>query len=139
MFHITGRLESKSLIREGENEYGKWQMVEFVIYKSYKKKKIRLAFVAFGKLAKEIQEIPHNERITVHFYPNCRQYKNKYYTELKAEEVHKYVSRRKAEERIVVNGEMLDDADFLITPDNQLFDTEENNVQNTDNQEEKAD
>jgi len=135
MFHISGRLISKSLLREGTNKHGTWQLVEFVIQKQYKKKKTKIAFVAFGKVARFVQECPLKERIKVHFYPKCDKYKDKYYTELKAEEVEKWVSKRQIENRAFINNEELDREEFLIQPDLQLFTKEEIDVQDKNDQE----
>jgi hypothetical protein len=125
MFRTTGRLSAKSLIKEGENDFGKWQLVEFIIKKQYKKKQIKLVFVAFGKVADLIQRTPIKEKISITFFPQCKEYNGKYYTELKATEVEKWISQKKIKDSMKDGAEPLEEKDYTIVDDRPLFDKEE--------------
>jgi hypothetical protein len=124
MFRTSGRLIAKSLIKEGTNEWGKWQLVEFIIQKQHNKKKIKIVFVAFGKVARIVQDMPLKEKLDIKFFPNCKEHNGRFYTELKAEEVEKYVSRKKIYESMRDGAEPLAEEDYASGQDNQLFETE---------------
>lgn len=122
MFRTTGRISAKSLIKKGKNEYGDWQLVEFIINKQYKKKQIKLVFVAFGKVAQTILNAPIKEKISITFYPQCKEFNGKYYTELKAVEVEKWISRKKIKDSMKDGAEPLSEEDYTIRDDRPLFD-----------------
>jgi len=124
MFRVTGRLASKSLIKEGKSSHGDWQLVEFIIQKQYRKEKIKLVFVSFGKVARTIQDMALKEKISIRFYPKCKEYNGKWYTELKAVEVEKWVSRKRLEETMEDGASPLFPEEYTPTSDNQLFDKE---------------
>ncbi len=65
MLSISGRLVSKSLIKSGESEFGKWQVIQFVISKTFNKKKIMIALTAKGKLADFINTVAKNEKLRI--------------------------------------------------------------------------
>jgi len=124
MFRTSGRLIAKSLIKEGQNEWGKWQLVQFIVQKQYNKQKIKIVFVAFGKIARIVQDMPLKEKIDIKFFPNCKEHNGKFYTELKAEEVDKYVSRKRIYETMKDGAEPLSEEEYTSSQDNQLFETE---------------
>lgn len=125
MFRVTGRLTSKSLIKEGKSSFGDWQLVEFIIQKQYRKEKIKLVFVSFGKVARTVQDMALKERITIKFYPKCKEYNGKWYTELKAVEVDKWVSQKRLEETMQDGASPLFEEEYTPEIDNQLFDKED--------------
>jgi len=100
MLKLTGNLIAKSLIKEGEGEYGKWQLIQFIISKQHQKKKKKIVFTAIGKISKKITEIKLKDRIVVYFFPECKEYNGKFYTELKVYDVEIYVSKKKMYEYI---------------------------------------
>lgn len=120
MLKLNGRLISKSLIRSGENEHGKWKIIEFVIQRTYNKEKIKIAFTAIGKNADLINTIDYKERITVTFKPSCfySEKHNKHFTELKVIEVEKYVKNNNKD--IYFNRERLNESDYTLKTNNQL-------------------
>ncbi len=122
MLKITGRLAGKSLIRKGVSSWGEWDLIEYIITKQHQKKKIKIIFVAIGRLARVINDMPINERITTWFYPKCREYKGKWYTSLTATEIQKYVNRKKLMERM--NGGSAGSPAPDNLTDNQLFNSE---------------
>jgi hypothetical protein len=116
---ITGRFVSKSLIKSGESEFGKWKIINFLIEKTYNKKKYKIYFVAKGKWADFVETIPVKERITIHYIPECKEYApNKWATDLKAIEIEKYVPAKKLP--IYVNNEMVNRSEFEMEKDLQL-------------------
>lgn len=123
MYTITAKLVSKSLLKEGESEHGKWVMLTFIVEKQYKKKKRKFAFIAYNNVAKKIISTPKNERITINFYPECREYENKWYTNLRVFEVEKWISKRKMKDSLQVGGESLLEVDYSVKDDRPLFDT----------------
>jgi hypothetical protein len=125
MFKVTGRLTSKSLIKEGKSEWGDWQLVEFMIQKQYRKEKLKLVFVSFGKVAQTIQSTALKEKITIKFYPKCKEHNGKWYTELKAVEVEKWISPTKIAESMKDGAEPLAEEDYTLKDDRPLFDTED--------------
>jgi hypothetical protein len=124
MFRTSGRLIAKSLIKEGQNEWGKWQLVQFIVQKQHNRQKIKIVFVAFGKVARIVQDMPLKEKIDIKFFPNCKEHNGKFYTELKAEEVDKYVSRKRIYETMKDGAEPLSEEEYTSSQDNQLFETE---------------
>jgi hypothetical protein len=125
MFRVTGRLVAKSLIKEGKGEWGDWQLVQFIIQKQYRREKIKIVFVSFGKVAKTVQDMALKEKITVKFYPKCNEHEGKYYTELKALDVDKWVSQKRLEEASQEGAEPLFEEEYTPQQDNQLFDKED--------------
>jgi len=120
MLKINGKLISKSIIKTGKNERGEWRVIEFVIEKTYNKKKRKVAFTAIGKNADLVNNIEYKERITVTFFPECfySEKHNKHFTELKAVGVEKYVKRNIQD--VIFNGEKLNQSDYELKRDNQL-------------------
>jgi len=123
MFKVTGRLTGKSLLKEGKGKWGDWQLVEFMIQKQYKKEKIKIVFVSFGNVAKTIQNTALKEKIIIKFYPKCKEYNGKWYTELKAVEVDKWISPSKLAESMRDGGQQLEEEDYTLKDDRPLFDT----------------
>jgi hypothetical protein len=125
MLKLTGRLVAKSLIKEGENKYGKWQLVNFIIQKQHNKVKKKIIFTAIGKVAKQVQDIQLKERITIYFEPVCNNpYADKWYTELKATEVEKYISRSRTLDSMN-GGTIISESEFTFNKDEQLFNGEQ--------------
>ncbi len=120
MLKLNGRLVSKSLIKSGESEFGKWKIIEFVIQRTFKKEKIKIAFTANGKNADLINSIDYKERITVTFIPKCNYVEkyNKHFTELKAIEIEKYVKQNNKD--VYFNNERVNESDYQLRMDNQL-------------------
>lgn len=120
MLELNGRLVSKSLIKSGVSQHGEYRIIEFVIERTYNKKKIKVAFTAVNKKADLVNDISFKERIKVTFVPSCfySEKHNKHFTELKAIEVEKYVPKNKVD--IYYNRERLNDSDYDLKRDNQL-------------------
>lgn len=120
MLKLTGRLNSKSLIKSGTNEFGTWQIIEFTIKKSYRRKKTLIAFKAFGKRADIINSIEIKEKIVVEFLPECKysEKHGRYFTELKTIDVYKYVPRNNQD--IYVNQERLNESDYELNINNEI-------------------
>ena len=117
MLKITGKLIAKSLILEGENKYGHWQLVQIIIEKQMNRKKKKIVFTCFGNVANAANDIIVNQRVTILFEPACN-YNEKYkrwFTELQAKQIEIYVKKPKW------NGNS-DDTETPLSPkDNQLF------------------
>lgn len=124
MLKLTGRLIAKSLIKEGESQFGKWQLVHFIIIKQHNNVKKKIIFTALGKVAKQIQDMPIKEKITVYFEPVCNNpYADKWYTELKATEVIKYIKKPKFTQTIIGTPEYIKN-EINFNTDEQLFNSE---------------
>lgn len=125
MLKLTGRIIAKTLIKEGESSYGKWQLVQFIIVKQHNKEKKKIVFTALGKIANQVQDIQLKERITVYFEPKCNEYNNRWFTELKATEVVKYIKKDKTWFARQEGAEPLIEIDYTLTKNNQLFRNED--------------
>ncbi len=108
----------KSLIKSGTNEWGAWRIVEFIIERTYMKKKLQILFVARGKWATFIETVPIKERISVEYIPELKQYGTKRFQDLKATNIEKYVKRKTA--AVYFGGELVNKSDFEINPDLSL-------------------
>lgn len=107
MLCITGKLAGKSLIHEGVSQYGTWRIVRFFIEKTFNKKKCKIIFTAKGKLADKVFSILLNEKLDIYFFPDCKEVNSKWYTELRAVSVEKYVPANKQHIAIINDSEML--------------------------------
>ena len=120
MLKLNGRLISKSLIKSGVSEHGEWKIIEFVIERTYNRKKIKIAFTTGGKRAELVNSIEYKERITVTFIPSCfySEKHNKHFTELKAIEIEKYVKKKNRD--VYFNNERLNESDYVLKTTSQL-------------------
>lgn len=120
MLDVSGVLVSKSVIKEGVSAHGAWRLIEFVIERTFCKKKYKIAFTTIGKRADLINETSLKERITVSFIPSCAYSEkyNRYFTELKAINVEKYIPKKKFNVRF--DGEVVNSSEFELKKDNQL-------------------
>lgn len=126
MQKVTGRLIFKSVIKTGQNDFGKWSIVNFVLQKTFQKKKYNMLFVAKGKWAKFIDTVPYKEKLTVYYIIDSKEYKpQKWATDLRVVDVEKHVPKKYNsvyfgnEEHHVVSHE--------INPDLQLDFNKKNN------------
>lgn len=87
MFTTVGKLHSKMTVKSGTSQMGGWQIIEYSVQVDYCGNIIPISFVAFGKHTDMINEMPIGTDILVEWYPKCRFYNNKWYTELKTEEL----------------------------------------------------
>jgi len=124
MLRLTARLVSKSLFKEGTNKWGAYQIVRFIVQKQHNKEKKKIIFIAMGKAATAVQDFPINERITIHFEPKCTMFNGKWYTELKATSVEKYINRKKVLESMKLGAEPIEEQEYTYQSDAQLFDKE---------------
>ena len=122
MYKITAKLTSKSLLKKGNSEHGDWFMVTFIVEKQHRKKKRKFAFIAYNDVAKKIITLPKNERITVRFTPDCKEYKGKWYVNLRVTEVKKWVSKRNTRESMVIGADPLPKNDYTVIDNRPLFD-----------------
>ena len=117
MLKITGTLIAKSLIVEGENKFGKWQALQFIIQKQSNGIKKKIVFVCFGTIDVKVIDIPIKKRITIYFEPDCvyNELRKRWVTKLKAKDVEIYIKKPKFDWNTFTE----------ITPDqpkdNQLF------------------
>lgn len=120
MFKTNGRIVSKSIIKEGISQHGKWKLMWFAIERTYCKKKIRFAFTVFGTKAEFVEQIIDKERITVEFLPECKynEKAKRYFTELKVIDVYKYVKKKRTD--IWVDNQRLNESDYNINTEQQL-------------------
>ena len=93
MNKITGRIIHKSVVKKGHGEYGEWRVIDFIIEKSFKKKKYKALFSAKGRLADFIEQTPLKEKLTIHYVIDSREYKGRWFTDLRATEIEKYVKK----------------------------------------------
>jgi hypothetical protein len=116
MLSISGRIVNKSTLKSGDGEFGKWKIIQFVIAKTYAKKKVKIAFTAKGKWADFIDSVPKNEKIRIEFIPDCfySEKNSRYFTELRVISVEKWMPRK------YFNSEVLNPVDLEITKDLQL-------------------
>lgn len=117
MLRITGKLIAKSLLLEGNNNYGKWQLVQIIIEKQINRKKKKIVFTCFGNVANTANDIIINQRITILFEPACNYNEkyNRWFTELKAKQIELYVKKPKW------NGNTIEPETPPPAKDNQLF------------------
>jgi hypothetical protein len=131
MQKITGRLIHKSLVKSGKSEFGDWKIINFVIEKTFQKKKYKALFVAKGKWANFVDAIAYKERITVHFVIDSKEYApSKWGTDLRAIEIEKYVSKNTP--HVYFRDELVNKEDFEMKQDLHLPLTEkkgDNHVQ----------
>jgi len=114
MYKISAKLVSKSLIKEGESEHGKWRLVEFMLQKQFKGEKFKIIFTAFGKNADFILQTKNGTRITVRFVIKCNKANNRWYTNLKATKCEIYKSKKdKVKEKI--ESEMKEKNNSILT------------------------
>ena len=76
------------------NENKSWRMITFLVQKQHRKKKYKVAFVAYNELADKIANMAVNQRITINFVPMCNEFNGKWYTNLKAIKIEKYISKK---------------------------------------------
>jgi hypothetical protein len=139
---ITGRIVSKSLIKSGESSFGKWQIIQFVIEKTYAKKKMKIAFTAKGKWADFVNTLPHRERLRIEFFPDCFFYEKnaKYGTELRVISIEKWSPKKFMP--VNIDGKTLNAIDPEISHEHQLNFNEneaENKVHDSEKGTEKKD
>ncbi len=79
MNKITGRLIHKSIVKKGSGQFGEWRITEFMIEKSYKKKKYKALFTAKGKWSDFIETVPYKEKITIHYLIESKEYKSRWF------------------------------------------------------------
>lgn len=120
MLKLSGQLVSKSLIKSGVGEFGEWKIIQFAIKKTYNKKKIIIVFTAKGKNADLINSIEFKEKITVRFIADCKYIEkyNRYFTELKAIDVQKFVPQKNQD--VYFNGNRLNDDDYELKMNNEI-------------------
>lgn len=129
MQKISGRLIFKSLMKYGTNDFGEWKIINFVLQKTFQKKKYNMLFVAKGRRAKFIESVPLKEKLTVEYVIDSKEYKpQKWATDLVAVEVEKYVPKKHT--RVVFNGEEHNPINPEINPDLQLDFNKKNNEEN---------
>lgn len=116
----------KSTVKTGTNEFGEWSIVNFVLRKTFQKKKYDMLFTAKGKWAKFINNVPYKEKITVHYYIKSTEFKpQKWATDLVAFEIEKHVPKNHITVRF---GEQeFNPINPEITPDLQLDFNKKNN------------
>lgn len=103
----------------GHNDFGEWKIINFVLQKTFQKKKYYMLFVAKGKRAKFIESVPIKERLTVHYIIDSKEYKpQKWATDLVATEIEKYVPKKHV--KVMFNGEEHKPINPEINPDLQL-------------------
>lgn len=130
MFKIIGKIKGKTLISEGTSVYGKWRIMRFMIEKQYNKKKRKFVFTAKGRMAELAFKIPTDEKVIIHFFPDCVQMPNgKWYTEMIVEEIDKYIPKNQRYQT-VFNGEIVDEPDIEFKEDLQLFKKNDYEIQN---------
>src|SRR3954469_19317222 len=119
MLKITGKLISKSIMKTGDNAFGKWRIITFILEKTYNKKKYKMMFVAKGKWADFANDIIPKERVTIHFIVDSKEYApGKWGTDLQAIEIEKYVSRKTP--FVYLNNDLVNKEDFDMNKDLQL-------------------
>lgn len=126
MQKISGTLIFKSTVKTGVNDFGSWSIINFVLQKTFQKKKYYMLFVAKGKRARFIESVPIKERLTVHYIIDSKEYKpQKWATDLIATEIEKYVPKKHIS--VVFNSEEHNPINPEITPDLQLDFNKKNN------------
>lgn len=126
MQKISGTLIFKSLMKYGTNDFGEWKIINFVLQKTFQKKKYYMLFVAKGKRAKFIESVPIKERLTVHYVIDSKEYKpQKWATDLVATEIEKYVPKNHT--KVTYGGEEYKPINPEINPDLQLDFNKKNN------------
>jgi hypothetical protein len=131
MQKIIGRMVHKSLVKSGKSEFGDWKIINFVIEKTFKKKKYKALFVAKGKWADFVDAIAYKERITVYYVIDSKEYApSKWGTDLRVVEVEKHVP--KGTPHVYFGNELVNKEDFEMKQDLHLPLTEkkgDNDVQ----------
>lgn len=96
MVSISGKLVSKTLIKEGTSSEGyQWRIIQFAIQKQEFGKRVIIAFTAKGKLADLVYDLAYKQRIDIEFtfdtFYNAP--KNHFYVDLIAQSVTKWVPK----------------------------------------------
>ena len=121
MFSTIGIIKGKSLLMQGESENGKWKTINFGLKKQFNKKKTDVYFTAHGSLASTIEKIKVGEKVRIEFFPKSKEYKGRWFTELVAVSVEKYIQKSKliANEEAPALG-ILKPSDFQFDLDNEI-------------------
>jgi len=122
MFTVTGKLSNKSLIKSGVSDIGVWKVMMFLVEKTRNKKPIKIPFIAKGKMADKMDNIPVGEKVTVNFYIEGKPYNGKYFTDCIATEIDKYVPKKKwVHGQAAVGDEVFNDGSENLNTDIHLF------------------
>jgi hypothetical protein len=115
---IIGKIVGKSPMKNGENERGKWNLINFFIEKTINKKKEKIVFTAMGRKADIVNNIAIGERLVVHFYPKSKENKGYYNTDLIVTEVDKHIKRTAI--AVKLDGEVVNEEEFVLKQDNEM-------------------
>ena len=126
MFFVTGKIVNKSLIKNGVSDKGSWKIITFLIEKTKNKKKIKLPFTAKGSLAEKVSEISLGQKVRVEFYIVGREYNGRYYPDVIATDIEKYVNKKKSYP-VHIGDETFVSSDNFLNSELQLFKNDENN------------
>lgn len=85
---LSGKLIKILPEQSGEGRFGKWQKQEFVIETEDKYPK-KVCFTIWNDKIDEIKNFKEGEELTVSFNAESREYKERWYTDLKAWRVQK--------------------------------------------------
>lgn len=105
-------------MKNGENERGKWNLINFFIEKTINKKKEKVAFTAMNRKADIINNIAIGEKLVIHFYPKCKERNGYWNTELMVIDVDKHVKRTAIP--VKLNGEVVNKEEFYLQENNEL-------------------
>ncbi len=118
MQKIIGKLVGKSLVKTGISENGNWSLVNFFIEKTHDKKKIKIIFTAMGKKVAFIDSLVIGERLSIQYFPKCKERNGYWNTELIVIDVVKHVKRTAIP--VSLNGEVVNKEDFLPKQNNEI-------------------
>lgn len=118
MWKTIARIVSKSVMKTGESERGKWNLINFFIEKTINKKKEKIMFTAMGKKADFIDSISIGEKLIINCYPKCKENRGYWNTDLMVIDVEKYIKKNAIP--VSLNGEVVNKEDFLPKLNNEL-------------------
>lgn len=118
MLKIIGKIVGKSLMKNGENERGKWNLINFFIEKTINKKKEKVAFTAMNRKADIINNIAIGEKLVIQFYPKCKERNGFWNTELIVIDIDKHVKRTAIP--VKLNGEVVNREEFYLQENNEI-------------------
>ncbi len=85
---ITGKVVKILPQQSGQGQFGAWVKQEFVIETEDKFPK-KVCFTTWGDKTDELKKLFQGDLVTVSFNPESREYKERWYTDLKAWKIQK--------------------------------------------------
>lgn len=83
MFDIAGYVVKKRTVKEDHNNYGVWRLAQVVVKVRYDGKDHEMCFDCVSPIAEKVLGLKKGDRVKIKFLIEAKEYKEKYYTNLK--------------------------------------------------------